>query len=53
VHASLWADPGKRGVAVGECDLIIGATPIGRNYTVATRNERSFSKIPGLSVQLL
>ena len=37
----------------GERDLMIGATAIARNYTVATRDERSFSKIPGLNVQLL
>lgn len=53
VHASLWADLARRGVAVGERDLIIGATAIARNYAVATRDERSFSKIPGLSVELL
>jgi len=53
VHASLWADLAKRGVAVGERDLMIGATAIAGNYTVATRDERSFSKIPGLSVQLV
>jgi predicted nucleic acid-binding protein len=53
VHASLWADLAKRGVVVGERDLMISATAIARNYTVATRDERSFSKIPGLSVQLL
>jgi predicted nucleic acid-binding protein len=53
VHASLWADLAKRGVAVGERDLMIGATAIARNYTVATRDERSFSRIPGLTVQLV
>jgi predicted nucleic acid-binding protein len=53
VHASLWAELAKRGIAVGERDLMIGATAIARNYTVATRDERSFSRIPGLSVQLL
>ncbi|MGO8819079.1 MAG: PIN domain-containing protein [Terriglobia bacterium] len=53
VHASIWADLAKRGVAVGERDLMIGATAIAKNYTAATRDERSFSKIPGLSVQLL
>ena len=53
VHASLWADLAKRGVVVGERDLMIGSTAIARNYSVATRDERSFSKIPGLSVQLL
>jgi predicted nucleic acid-binding protein len=53
VHASLWADLAKRGLAVGERDLMIGATAIARNYTLATRDERSFRKIPGLSVQVL
>jgi predicted nucleic acid-binding protein len=53
VHASLWADLAKRGVAVGERDLMIGATAIARNYTVATCVERSFPRIPGLAVQLL
>ena len=53
VHASLWADLAKRGVAVGERDLMIGATALANNYTLATRDERSFPKIPGLSVQVL
>jgi predicted nucleic acid-binding protein len=53
VHASLWAELAKRGVAVGERDLMIGATAIARNYMVATCDERSFSKIPGLNVQFL
>ena len=53
VHASLWADLAKRGVAVGERDLMIGATALARNYTLATRDERSFPKIPGLRVQVL
>lgn len=49
-RASLWADLAKRGVAVGERDLMIGATAIAKDYSVATRDERSFSKIPGLKV---
>jgi tRNA(fMet)-specific endonuclease VapC len=53
VHASLWADLAKRGVAVGERDLMIGATAIAKNFAVATRDGRSFAKIPGLDVQLL
>jgi predicted nucleic acid-binding protein len=32
---------------------LIGATAIAKDYTLVTRDERSFSKIPGLSVQLL
>jgi len=53
VHASLWADLAKRGIAVGERDLMIAATAIARNYTVTTRDEQSFSKIPGLNVRVV
>jgi tRNA(fMet)-specific endonuclease VapC len=53
VHASLWADLSARGVAIGERDLMIGATAISKGYSIATRDERSFSKIPGLKVQRL
>jgi predicted nucleic acid-binding protein len=53
VHAALWAALAKRGVIVGERDLMIAATAIAGDYRVATRDERSFAKIPGLSVQLL
>ena len=53
LHASLWADLAKRGVAVGERDLMIGATAIAKDYAIATRDERSFPKIPGLKVQRL
>jgi tRNA(fMet)-specific endonuclease VapC len=50
VHASLWADLAKRGIAVGERDPMIGATAIAKGYAVAARDERSFPKIPGLKV---
>jgi predicted nucleic acid-binding protein len=53
VHASLWAGLSARGVAVGERDLMIGATAIAAGYSVATRDERSFPRIPGLKVQRL
>ena len=53
VHASLWAALAKRGIVVGERDLMIGATAIARDYRVATRDQQSFAKIPGLSVLLL
>jgi len=53
IHASLWADLAKRGVGVGERDLMIGATAITRDYAVVTRDERSFPKIPGLKVERL
>jgi predicted nucleic acid-binding protein len=53
VHASLWADLAKRGAAVGERDLMIGATAIATDYGIATRDERSFPKMPGLRVERL
>jgi tRNA(fMet)-specific endonuclease VapC len=53
VHASLWADLARRGIAVGERDLMIGATAIAKDYAIATRDERSFPKIPGLRVERL
>jgi len=51
VHASLWADLASRGAAVGERDLMIGATAIAKGHGVATCDERSFPKIPGLKVR--
>jgi predicted nucleic acid-binding protein len=51
IHASLWADLARRGIAVGERDLMIGATGVAKDYSVATRDERSFPKISGLKVQ--
>jgi tRNA(fMet)-specific endonuclease VapC len=50
VHASLWADLARRGATVGERDLMIGATAVARDYAIATRDARSFAKIPGLKV---
>ena len=53
VHASLWADLSQRGVVIGERDLMIGATAIAKDYSIATRDERRFPRIPGLKVQRL
>jgi tRNA(fMet)-specific endonuclease VapC len=53
VHASLWANLAKRGTVVGERDLMIGATAVATDYSIATRDERSFPKIPGIRVQRL
>jgi tRNA(fMet)-specific endonuclease VapC len=53
IHASLWADLARRGIAVGERDLMIGATAIAKDYVIATRDERSFPKIPGLKMTRL
>jgi tRNA(fMet)-specific endonuclease VapC len=50
VHARLWAQLAATGVTVGTHDLLIAATALANSFTVATRDERSFPHIPGLSV---
>ena len=49
-HARLWAQLASKGDNVGQHDLIIGATAISRGLDVASRDARSFPKIPGLSI---
>jgi predicted nucleic acid-binding protein len=53
IHAPLWASLAARGTSVGSHDLLIGATAIALGYRVATRDRRSFGKIPGLEVLVL
>ena len=50
VHARLGADLAAKGTAVGAHDLIVAATALSLDYRVATRDKRSFPKIPGLDV---
>lgn len=50
LHAQLWADLRARGALIGAHDLLIGATALAHDLTVATRNERHFGRIEGLSV---
>jgi tRNA(fMet)-specific endonuclease VapC len=49
-HARLWADLAALGVNVGAHDLLIAATAIAHGLELATRDQRSFPKIPGLSL---
>jgi predicted nucleic acid-binding protein len=53
IHASLWASLAAKGASVGAHDLLIGATAIAAGYRVATRDRRSFGRIPGLRVVVL
>jgi tRNA(fMet)-specific endonuclease VapC len=53
IHASLWARLAAKGTNVGPHDLLIAATAIAAGYRVATRDRRSFGRIPGLEVHLL
>ena len=50
IHASLWASLAAKGTSVGAHDLLIGATAIALGYRVATRDRRSFGKLPSLEV---
>jgi tRNA(fMet)-specific endonuclease VapC len=53
LHASLWAALAGKGASVGAHDLLIGATAIAAGYRVATRDRRSFGRIPGLEIVVL
>lgn len=50
VHARVWADLAAKGISVGAHDLIIGATALATGGRVATRDIRSFPRIPGLDL---
>lgn len=50
VHARLSAELAAKGSVVGAHDLQIAATALAVGYDVATRDERSFPRIPGLNV---
>ncbi len=50
IHASVWAHLATRGVQVGAHDLLIASTALAIGYDIATRDKRSFPKIPGLKV---
>ena len=49
-HARLWAKLAAKGVTIGAHDLLIAATAVSRGMDVATRDTRSFPKIPGLKL---
>ena len=50
IHARLAADLAVKRVVVGPHDLMIAATAMAKGYDVATRDERGFPNIPGLSL---
>jgi tRNA(fMet)-specific endonuclease VapC len=49
-HASLWAQLASSGETIGAHDLLIAATALASGCSVATRDERSFPKVPGLKL---
>ncbi len=50
IHARLSAELAMRKIVIGSHDLLIAATAMAKGYDVATRDERSFPKIPSLSL---
>ena len=53
IYARIWAAVARKGWTVGAHDLIIAATAISLDYTVATANIRDFEKIPGVKMEKL
>ncbi|MDO8721712.1 MAG: type II toxin-antitoxin system VapC family toxin [Syntrophales bacterium] len=50
IYARIWAAVARNGWTVGAHDLIIAATAISLDYTIATANIRDFEKIPGIKM---
>lgn len=50
VHARIWAELTARGEPIGAHDLLIAATALALGFRVATRDERSFPRVPGLPI---
>jgi tRNA(fMet)-specific endonuclease VapC len=50
VHADIWAHLAMKGISVGAHDLLIGATALATDSRIATRDDRSFPRIPGLDM---
>jgi len=53
VYGELWATLEKQGTRISAHDLIIGATALAHDESVATFDKRDFTKIPGLRVNLM
>jgi predicted nucleic acid-binding protein len=49
-HARLGAQLARRGSTIGAHDLIIAASALAWGYSVITKDQRSFSRIPDLDV---
>jgi tRNA(fMet)-specific endonuclease VapC len=50
IHGRLWAELAAQGITVGAHDLLIAATALSLEVPVATRDVRSFPRIPGLAL---
>lgn len=50
LHARLWAQLASAGKMIGPYDLIVAATALERESTLATFNKRHFANVKGLRV---
>lgn len=50
-HARIWADLQQRGAPIGAHDLLIAATAIRHDLTIATRNLREFARVESLRIE--
>lgn len=50
IHSFLYAQLSKKGLLIGAHDLIIAATALAHGYALLTKNQKEFSRVPGLQV---
>lgn len=50
-HAELWAELERKGILIGERDLLIAAIAKASGHTIATTNRDEFARVPGLALQ--
>lgn len=50
IAADIWADLKRRGVLIGEIDVLIASIALSEGLAVATHNTAHFSRISGLQV---
>ena len=49
--ADIYGDLHRRGLLVGDADILIAATAMVQGLTLVTNNERHFNRIPGLTLE--
>ncbi len=49
-HAAVWAELPRRGELIGPHDMLVAATALASDFSLATLNRREFERVPGLSL---
>jgi tRNA(fMet)-specific endonuclease VapC len=50
-HAGLWVELERKGILIGERDLLIAAIAKANGHTIATANRDEFARVPGLALE--